>query len=564
MKHRKVKTGVLLLVLGLLFQAGLCGPAFGAESGPEEGLRVERTGDDLLISGSFAGDTAYATLLALYPGQELTLEYDAVVDATGMISGARILNVTDGDFRCVLPVGKDGPFGVYRIFVLYGGQKYEASFRFTKSGAAYKDELKQKLNGGAAVLDTLLEYQELTLLDAAWFAGAPRELAAYFEERVRALLPAEDMDAFLARTEAEAELVYAMDEVNRAKTREALAAALQKHKARFSLAFDAGEADAASLLDQTLKELPYYTAEAFEALSGRYILTKVNAASWGGYHDLFVQYAEIGIADMDAELKGLSASQQNALFRHLAQLAPFDSLDAFRQGFLSARSWVKAQQGSGTGGGAGGGRISSGTSSGGPVTAVQEPQNMEPSPAESPFADLAAVPWARESIAYLASVGAVSGVGGGRFEPMGPVKREEFLKMALNVFGYTVRSGRTPFADVERDAWYENYVYTACSEAVVNGVSETLFGVGDPITRQDAAVLLTRIFSGVDKRLDVTPGGALPGDLGQTADYAADAVAAMFKAGVLSGDENGDFQPQSQLTRAEAAKMIYGVLNSVR
>ena len=64
--------------------------------------------------------------------------------------------------------------------------------------------------------------------------------------------------------------------------RAALAAALQKHKARFSLALDAGAADAAPLLDQTLKELPYYTAEAFEALSGRYILAKENAASWGG------------------------------------------------------------------------------------------------------------------------------------------------------------------------------------------------------------------------------------------------------------------------------------------
>ena len=360
-------------------------------------------------------------------------------------------------------------------------------------------------------------------------------------------------------------MVYAMDEVNQAKTREALAAALQKHKGRFSLCFDAGAADAAALLDQILSELPYYTAGGFEALSGRYILQKVNAASWGAYRDLIAQYAEIGIADVDAELKGLSVSQQNALFRHLAELAPFDSLDLFRQGFLNARSWAKAQQGSGTGGGsAGGGRGSSGTSSGGPVTAVQEPQSMEPGPDQSPFTDLEAVPWARESIAYLASVGAVSGVGGGRFEPMVTVKREEFLKMALNVFGYTVRSGRTLFEDVERDAWYENYVYTAYSEAVVNEVSETLFGVGTPITRQDAAVLLTRIFSGIDKRLDVTLGGTLPGDIGQTADYAADAVGAMFKAGVLSGDENGDFLPASQLTRAEAAKMIYGVLTSVR
>ena len=45
-------------------------------------------------------------------------------------------------------------------------------------------------------------------------------------------------------------------------------------------------------------------------------------------------------------------------------------------------------------------------------------------------------------------------------------------------------------------------------------------------------------------------------DSKQIASYAADSVAALCKAGVLSGMEDGSFQPTGAATREQAAKII--------
>ncbi len=47
----------------------------------------------------------------------------------------------------------------------------------------------------------------------------------------------------------------------------------------------------------------------------------------------------------------------------------------------------------------------------------------------------------------------------------------------------------------------------------------------------------------------------------QIADYAAEAVDAMQKAGIINGMDNNEFQPQGTATREQAAKMISVLLS---
>ena len=55
----------------------------------------------------------------------------------------------------------------------------------------------------------------------------------------------------------------------------------------------------------------------------------------------------------------------------------------------------------------------------------------------------------------------------------------------------------------------------------------------------------------------------MPNDFNSVEEYAAEAVQNMFKAGIINGDENRNFKPQDFLTRAEAAKMIHGILKGI-
>ena len=570
MKNRSIAILRYLSGAALVFLL-LFGTVFA--SADESKITAERIEDGLQISGVLSEDSPYATLLILYPGKSLPEEREGNIDASDLIGGIQFLELDGGKLECMVPIGSNAPFGEYSVFVQSGGVRYETSVRVSRDDPMYYEELRQALNSGADSIETLLEYRDITLLDADWFQTAPAELKQYFEQEIQAMLPIEaaaGIEAFLKQTGETANQVYALDEINGAGTIKEFADAAKKYAARFQLLFDPTGAEAESLVNQLFTELPCFSPKKMEEWNVRYLEDRINAVSWGKYLDLINEYPQIGIADAETLLRGLPASRQEAVFRRLAQKAPFSDLPDFCSKFEAALTEEKkagSGNSSGSGGKGGGGNSSKGSWGAG-VPVLAAPKNDETDTDKSTpgiyFTDLEQVEWARESIAYLASVNAISGIGDNRFQPMDAVRREEFVKMLLNAFSFTVASGRPPFEDTEAGAWYENYIYTAFTEGVVTGISETEFGVGGLISRQDAATLIDRIVQAKQKTYDLTLKGELPADMGAVSDYAADAVRSMFSACILNGDENGQFRPMSSLTRAEAAKMIYSVLKSVK
>ena len=557
MKPFIMKCSSLLCLAALIVWAGASSLAYAENEFQAEAIRTERAGEDFKISGQLAGSSTYAALVVLFPGKQLNIQYDVPVDATGTVSAAEIVPVTDGYYEYLHPVGEDGPYGVYTIHLRYEDSIYEAAYRFTKGGASYTEELKEEINSGADILETLLEYNDLVLLDEEWFTSADKALTAYFQEMLSGCIPITDIDAFLAETDRAAQLVQALDKANSAGSPEEFTAVLKENAEILGIGFDTDDAEAKAFLSEVFQNRPFFSVEPYQALNEKYVLAKLNAASWGGYAEIIKLYDTIGI-DIDAELENFTAKQRERLFSELAERSPFENLVQFREAFSDAKKEALSQNQSS------GGSVQSGGSSGGrggsqiASSAVTLPP--EPEPEKLTFSDLDETEWARESIEYLASISVVSGVGENRFHPAGNVKREEFLKMVLNALGYTVKSGKCPFTDIASDAWYENYVYTAYTEEIVTGKTETLFGTGEAITRQDAAVILSRALEKRGIFLDVTGSGTAPADADKIADYAAGAVETMFRAGVLTGDENAAFLPQENLTRAQAAKMLYGIL----
>ena len=86
-----------------------------------------------------------------------------------------------------------------------------------------------------------------------------------------------------------------------------------------------------------------------------------------------------------------------------------------------------------------------------------------------------------------------------------------------------------------------------------------MFGVSDNITRQDLAVMCKRALEAEGVRLD-SDSEAEFSDMDIVADYAKSAVNAFYHAGIVNGNESGAFCPQDTATRAEAAKIVFGLL----
>lgn len=181
------------------------------------------------------------------------------------------------------------------------------------------------------------------------------------------------------------------------------------------------------------------------------------------------------------------------------------------------------------------------------------PQQEEEKPS---FTDLDGYDWAKESIEGLAAKGIVNGVGDGIFDPGRSVTREEFLAMLMRAYSVApdINEGLS-FSDTDTSAWYVGYIAVAVKKGFVTGISDTEFGIGNEITRQDAAVMAYRIAAANGKAFDNSDSTSFADD-GAIADYAADAVYAMRNAGIINGRDNNNFAPEQSCTRAEAAKII--------
>lgn len=177
------------------------------------------------------------------------------------------------------------------------------------------------------------------------------------------------------------------------------------------------------------------------------------------------------------------------------------------------------------------------------------------------FDDLDGVAWAQEAILALFDKGVVSGKESRKFYPHDFVTREEFVKMVVGAFDIKGTETGCTFEDVSEDKWYYSFVCKAVDVGIINGFSQTQFGVGMNITRQDIATILYRIAEKYNVSLAGTDN--MFTDHNDISDYAKDAVYALRQAGVIYGVGANCFVPKNNATRAEAAKMIYEMLEVI-
>lgn len=167
--------------------------------------------------------------------------------------------------------------------------------------------------------------------------------------------------------------------------------------------------------------------------------------------------------------------------------------------------------------------------------------------------DIAEAEWAKESILRLYEKGIVNGKENGKFAPNDTVTREEFAAMLVRAFNLTSQTAAN-FADVAPDAWYAEAVNAAVENEIVNGISETEFGVSQELTRQDCATMCERLLNRLGAATEAD--GEVFADDAEIADYAKNAVYTLKKLGIISGVGENTFSPETACTRAMTAKII--------
>lgn len=178
------------------------------------------------------------------------------------------------------------------------------------------------------------------------------------------------------------------------------------------------------------------------------------------------------------------------------------------------------------------------------------------------FSDIKTYEWAKDEIEVLASKGIISGTSASRFNPSAKITRADFLTLLIKTVGLTAEIDSS-FEDVKSDDYYYEAVGIAKKLGISSGIGNNLFNPGAPITRQDMMVMAAKAMK-IAGKLSTT--GSLDGlsgfvDMADISPYAAEAVAAMVKEGLIAGSSGRRINPDQNATRAETAVLMYKIYN---
>ena len=170
----------------------------------------------------------------------------------------------------------------------------------------------------------------------------------------------------------------------------------------------------------------------------------------------------------------------------------------------------------------------------------------------------------KTAIETLASRGIINGKTENSFEPESTMTRAEFATIIARGLGLSQKSN-VIFKDVTTNDWFYNYVGTAYSYGIIKGVSENEFNPNGTITREEAAVMVTRAakLSGMDTEMDapsIRDVLAQFFDYVKASDWAQSSLAFCYNEKILD-DSVMDIKPKEAVTRAEIASMLYNMLS---
>lgn len=278
-----------------------------------------------------------------------------------------------------------------------------------------------------------------------------------------------------------------------------------------------------------------------------------NTSGWGFLRDMLEKNGEYVGLEI-SEYSALSDSQKDKADAYVLQnKASVTSLDAMQNVITNAVAYAKKDvtanqqhQSSHSGGGGGGAGLIGNTTA---YTGITPGLTDE----KADFTDMDNTHWAYDAVTALRDKGIIDGYSDESFKPGATITREAFIKLIMTAYSIECDT-ENPFSDVESEAWYEGYVGGAYKAGIITGDDKGMFGVGKSITRQDAAVILYRV-SKIAENSDYEFS-----DSTDIAEYAKVAVNTLAARGIINGKDGNCFMPRYLLTRAEAAALLYRLL----
>lgn len=175
-----------------------------------------------------------------------------------------------------------------------------------------------------------------------------------------------------------------------------------------------------------------------------------------------------------------------------------------------------------------------------------------------PFAD-SQTHWAYSYIYYAYENGLVSGVSDIEFSPDTTVTRSQIAVLLARLAGADhSQAYATPYKDVDPNSWYGWAVGYLYQLGALKDQGDGLFGPDESITREQMAALCGKVFpyrGTIWRPMNCN-------DRDQISTYALSAIDGLYNRNVFVGDDKGNFNPTSTLTRGEFVAILYRLATS--
>ena len=165
--------------------------------------------------------------------------------------------------------------------------------------------------------------------------------------------------------------------------------------------------------------------------------------------------------------------------------------------------------------------------------------------------------WGYEAMKRCLDYGWMTLTDTGEWKPNAYVTRAEFAADLARFAGIHVfypTDGAAQFSDVDPASDLAPYIAWASDSGIVTGFDDGTFRPGRTLTREQMAAMLARFYA----LSGITAAGSADGyaDADAISAWAVNGVALCTARGLVQGDPQGRFRPQSDLTRAQIAAIL--------
>ena len=159
------------------------------------------------------------------------------------------------------------------------------------------------------------------------------------------------------------------------------------------------------------------------------------------------------------------------------------------------------------------------------------------------------------------------------FAPDQPLTRAEAavaLVRALDLKKDRRSSNQISFSDVS-EHWAKDEIEIAAQHGIITGRNDDTFAPNDPVSREEMSVMLDRLFS-INNRNNIlaSRSSTFASESNMKVSYkdvnkdicnwSYDSIIRMSQQGIITGSPDGYFKPKDKITRAEAATLLYRLL----